>query len=757
MTAAPLLSILLAACDRPAGPETVADPAPAVAPADRPNVLLVTIDTTRADHIGAYGYEAASTPTLDGLADVGMLFDRAYSPVPLTIPSHSTLMTGLDVYRHGVRNNGDGVLGEQFDTLAELFKQAGYATAASVGAFVTARDWGFGQGFDAYFDQMPEEEPGPGGHNQWAVERPAESVVDDALGWLQHREEGTPWFLWVHVYDPHHPVSVDASWLERFENPYDAEIAYTDAQLGRLIEDLDLDDTVVAVMADHGEGHGGHAEILHGLFLYNGTQRVPMILAGPGVEVGVETDPVGIVDMAPTLLDLAGLPVPDGLDGKIQPGNPHPLYLESYQLTERFGYAPHVALVDGDRKLIELPRPELYDQKADVREQHDLSLSEPETVARMQALLSALEVPSPTATQSEIDAEAIAQLQALGYVSGGIAHIEEGELPDPKDKVKMVRLLQQAERHRHEGDHRALETKLREAIALDPLVPEPYLKLSRSLSMQGRHDDAKALMLSGVAHRPEDPRLLLAAAITFGSAGEPETALDLIRRCRAIDPSRSHYVEVEIGALFSMGRNDEGTALAKSWLAEHADAYGVAAAIGTFYGQQGDLKTASPYLVTAAEAPSPRRDVFYMLGKIAAMHGDDATASAMLAQEVTHHPGHLEARVLLSRSLGALGRYEEQLEHVEFLLKVQPKMPDFWHGKSVTLLNLGDAEGALAAAEHGLTLSEGNPDLMLMKANALAKLGRRDEGQALFQEAQQRRAKLQAEQAAAGQETPPAP
>ena len=346
----------------------------------RPNVLVVTMDTTRADAIGAYGSPRASTPHVDRIAMEGARFDRAYTVTPLTIPAHSSLHTGLLPPRHGVRDNGDFLLGDEAVTLAERLRDAGYATMASVGAEVTSHHWGFAQGFDAFFDDMGPADPAG---NRWRVERAGDKVIGDALGWWDARaakagdksgvDADKPWFAWVHLFDAHHPYEPPEPFAsESRGRPYAGEVAYVDAQIGRLLERLErdgtLDRTWIFVLADHGEGLGSHGEGMHGTLLYDATTRIPFVVRPPGGVVGgrVIPTPVSLVDITPTILSVTGIGVPPGLDGVDlgavirgeAPGDATRAVLaESLYAFHHYGWAPQTALVTDTHKLIAfLPR-----------------------------------------------------------------------------------------------------------------------------------------------------------------------------------------------------------------------------------------------------------------------------------------------------------------------------------------------------------------------------------------------------------------
>ncbi|MEQ1506543.1 MAG: sulfatase, partial [Myxococcota bacterium] len=386
-----------------------------------PNVLVVTLDTTRVDVVGAYGDPAAPsvTPVLDRLATDAIRFDRAYTVTPLTIPAHSSLFTGLLPPRHGVRDNGDARLSDAATTLAERLSAAGYQTMASVGAEVTSRHWGFAQGFDVFRDPAP----GPGNPtavDRWRVERPADQVVDDAIRWLAAADPERPWFVWVHLYDAHAPYAPPPAY--RSLDPYRGEVAFADAQLGRLLaavrasgeageaddgdpataadDDADrggLDRTWVTVLADHGESLGEHGEAAHGVLVYDVTTRIPWIVRPPGGVPARSIDaPVSGVDLTPTLLGALGLPAGDvdGFDlssaitGDWTPDSDRGVYVESRYAYVHYGWAVQRAWVDGRSTLIDSTVRRLFD-RSDVPQRRDLAPSEPDRAAALAAALDA--------------------------------------------------------------------------------------------------------------------------------------------------------------------------------------------------------------------------------------------------------------------------------------------------------------------------------------------------------------------------------
>ena len=398
------------------------------APRERPHVLLVTIDTLRADALGCYGRANAATPVLDALAGRGVRFGTAIAPAPLTGPSHASILTGLVPVRHGVRDNGGYVLPEAVPSMAESFHGAGYRTAAFVSGFPLARRFGLARGFDAYDDHFPR---GRDARRAPYVERDAAATTDAVLRWL---DEGSgPFFAWVHYYDPHAPYEPPEPWATRFAGrPYDGEVAFVDAQLGRLLDRLGAKgiaaNSIVLVTADHGESLGEHGEETHGIFVYDATVRVPLVAAGPGLPRGTVSRTLArLIDVAPTLLDLAGLEALPGTDGRslrraAAGGGPEePAYVESLSPLLHLGWSPLHAWRTRRWKLIDAPRAELYDLEADPSERRNVAAEHRDVVdALRRPLQAAMAAQGPSAARA-VDAETSERLAALGYLSGATA------------------------------------------------------------------------------------------------------------------------------------------------------------------------------------------------------------------------------------------------------------------------------------------------------------------------------------------------
>jgi arylsulfatase A-like enzyme/Tfp pilus assembly protein PilF len=527
------------------------------APPDRPNLVLVTLDTVRADHLGCYGDSQAITPALDGLAAEGLRFTSASSTVPLTLPSHTTILSGLLPPHHGLRNNGAGLLAPGTPTLATLLAAAGYRTAAFLGAFVLDHRFGLAGGFAVYDDEIPRD---PKAGTILEAERPGRDVMDRALGWLR-QDDSRPFFLWVHLYDAHAPYQPPAQWAAKHPGrPYDGEISEVDEQVGRLLAELKslgLDGrTVVAVAADHGEGLGEHGELTHGLLLYEPTLHVPLLLRAPwGLKPRVVAAPVSLVDLAPTLAGLVGRPFPAGRDGRdlskplLAGEEPAPasVYAETrYPAT--FGWSPLAALRRRDRKYIASPRPELYDLARDPGEATNLLASAPAAEANgFAAGIAAIEAGAVTAPRSgdaKADAETRARLASLGYVAGraatpgattATAASGARNAPDPKAVVELFQRFERADARLDAGDTAGAATELAALVAADPANPVFRGKLAAAWRERGDLDRAIPLYRQAAADAPNDAEAWYDLASALREAGQLPAARQAVERALSLD------------------------------------------------------------------------------------------------------------------------------------------------------------------------------------------------------------------------------
>lgn len=522
-----MLGLAAVGCGRRAAP---------AAPPARASVLLITLDTLRADRVGAYGARDARTPNLDALAGRGVLFEEALSSTPLTLPSHSTILSGVEPYHHGVRDNGTYVFPQDRATLAQVLHGNGYATAAFVGAYVLDRRFGLSRGFDHYDDVIERRQEGA---SVLESERPCDEVVTAAAAWLSGQQR--PFLAWVHLYDPHAPYDPPSPYREQFAGRlYDGEVAHADACVGRLLAALpDARRTLVAVLADHGEGRGDHGESTHGLFVYQSTLSVPFLLAGAGVPSGRRVaGPARTVDLMPTVLGRLGLSTPGGLDGAdlLAGAQPRDSYAETLY-PRSLGWAPLHSLRVRSLKYIEAPRPELYDLAADPGEAHDLAAERPAEAARLRQALTALRHGDRPETPRAADPETAERLRALGYAAGGPAPVADGAPPkDPKDALPLWRLFEEANSAEARGDRRAAVRTLRSLVSRDPANPTFRRTLSAALRRDGRMREAVAALGDLLATAPGDAVAWHELAVVLSAEGRTEEAIRCEERATALNP-----------------------------------------------------------------------------------------------------------------------------------------------------------------------------------------------------------------------------
>jgi choline-sulfatase len=550
-----------------------ATPPSAPAPAQAQNLVLITIDTLRADRVGAYGYARARTPNIDALAARGVRFEQAFATAPITLPSHASLMTGRYPPGHGARHNGMRV-DAAVPSLATTLSKAHFATGAFVSAFPLDRRFGLSAGFDQYSDRMPR---GPRGRPE--NERPGADAVNEARVWLNPLSVDGPgpgrWFLWVHLFEPHAPYGQAGSGRPLADR-YDDEVAESDVQVGRILDALGprLASTLVVVASDHGEAFGEHGEVSHSLFVYDTTLRIPLLMAGPGVPARTVSSPVSLADVAPTVLPLLGLRPfdSDGLDlartftGANLPARD--LYAESFAPLLDFGWSPLRALRSQGFKFIEAPRAELYDTTRDPGEIQDLSGANVSRAAELRDRVARYATSTLDTKRSQpVDRETLGRLQSLGYASGSGAAVT-GARPDPKDRRAIAARLSEVISGELQGQ--ALEAALRKILADDPKNPQANLRLGFVLLEANRCADAGPFLDAAIAANvptadahlglgrchvaarrlddaertlrdadrvePDNPVVLANLGIVLSDAGRHRDAIAALQRALTLDP-----------------------------------------------------------------------------------------------------------------------------------------------------------------------------------------------------------------------------
>ena len=539
--------------------------------APRLSVLLVTLDTTRADAVGACGGPAGVTPTLDALAAESAVFTYAHTVTPLTVPAHTSMLTGLYPLRHGVRENGLWALSEDALTLAERARSAGYQTAAILGAVVLDARFGLAQGFDLY--DVPERPAVQASTHP--AERRGPEVARLALEWLRARDPERPFFLWVHLFDPHAPLEAPPEYLRRTnDNPYLAEVAVADAAVGELVAFLRaerlLDTTYLAVVADHGEGLGDHGEPGHGAFVYESTLRVPLLLRHPDGRRAGERDGsvVSVVDVFPTLLDAMGLEVAAGIDGTSlldsSPASGRGVYFEAYAGWIAYGWSQLTGWLDADGKYVHSSRPELFDPRADPRETRDLAAERPEQVERARAAIAALDrLPAlhPAGAETS-DPELASELRALGYAGVGSAlerlpaPLAPSDRPAPATRMAEYRRALRAMELANQGQLAEAASEL-EALAEE--CPDDWFVLDRlgdALKRLKRYDEAIACLSRVANEGPAWSYSLFTLGICLMETDRHDEALATFRRALAADPGLVSTVEAMLETLRRRGDED---------------------------------------------------------------------------------------------------------------------------------------------------------------------------------------------------------
>jgi choline-sulfatase len=542
----------------------------------RPNVLVITVDTTRADHLGCYGFTLARTPAIDKVASEGVRCSNAISSAPITMPSHSSIFTGLFPPAHGVRDNGAYALGDGAVTLAERLRSAGYTTHAFVSALVLNRRYHLDQGFESYDDDLwSEDEP-----KLFMIrERPAVKTADHFLQWFGKwdRDRQKPFFSWIHFFDPHQPYHPSPADMALAVSPYDAEIAGVDRQIGRIVETLRsrglLDDTLLIITADHGESLGEHGEQTHAIFVYDATVHVPLLMRYPArFKPSVYDAPVRSVDIVPTVLSILGLPGGDATDGhdlqsafrgKETPPQ-LPQYSESLLSEVGFGMAPLFAIRDGGYKFIRAPRPELYDLKNDPGELRNLVTSLPRVAAKLDAELTGMMKDSSRhsvkASASPMTRETEESLQALGYLASKSERTDLQGM-DPKDALPIHNKLEEARHFAQQNRWADAEKLLLEVVAVTPRNVSALNVLGLTGIKTGDGDKAIKYYQQSLAVDREQFRVLGVLGAVALTRGELDHATDEFRAALAINP---HFAEAmaNLGFIESLKGNDRG---AEAW------------------------------------------------------------------------------------------------------------------------------------------------------------------------------------------------
>jgi arylsulfatase A-like enzyme/predicted negative regulator of RcsB-dependent stress response len=674
----------------------------------RPPIVLISIDTLRADRLPAYGYAGVETPHIDALRADATLFRNAYTHVPLTLPAHVSLFTGVLPPDHGVRDN----LGYHLDsarhaTVAQILKAQGYATGAAVSAYVLRAATGVGAGFDFYDDAFDE----PIGLNAAsAVQRAGGATLDRLLPWLDSVQSRS-FLLFLHIYEPHAPLDPPEPFKSRYADRYDGEVAAADAIVGRLLEALRArslyDRAAVILLSDHGEGLNDHGEEQHGILLYREVLHVPLLLKQPGnAGRGAVVDrPVALVDVLPTIAALARAEPPPTLAGHSlleDRSGPRAIYSETYYPRLHLGWSELRSMVDEHWHFIAGPRAELYDVVADPRERNDVSAAQGDARHALRNALYA--VPIGPLAPSSIGAAEREKLAALGYLGGGAAD-DAAPRPHPVDRIAVIKDMEAAFRLAAEGHREAAVTALRRIVDREPGLMDAHFELGRILSALGRHEESYQAYRQAVRTSPASAVVLAApmarACLETGRIDEADTHA---RLALEYSPGAAH----EILARIALHRNDLATAeahlqqIAGDTQAE-SNRFLLEAEMAIRRGQlERALETLSAgERFAASKHREPMRDLSFLRGDALARLGRHAEAAAAFEQEIHDHPENVQAYARLAIVYGLLHRTYGEVDRL--LERMYAAVPSSATAQlaAETLESMGDARAAGAWRRRG--------------------------------------------------------
>jgi tetratricopeptide (TPR) repeat protein len=676
------------------------------------SVVMVTLDTTRADRFGCYGSTAGLTPFFDSLAERGVVFENAESVAPITLPSHTSMMTGLYPTKHGVRNNGMFVLDDAIETLAEVFSENGYATGAFISAQVLVARYGLDQGFDVYDDDLSQSRKSG---NSVVPSRRGNVTLEAAKRWLATVPQDKPVFLWLHLYDPHAPYDPPGNFRARFpSDPYAGEIAFTDALVADLAAALDqsgrLGNTVLTVLADHGEGLGEHGENTHGFLLHQATIHVPWILATPAIDHPIRVvDPVSTTDLSPLLTSLVGLETPnkDRSDGRLPFGGQdasspaRALYFEAMLPMFQYGWSELRGVRAGKWELHAGTRKELFDMVADPRQLTDMAEVEPLELENTSGFLDDF-----VADDLGVNADAALELppaerealEALGYVAN--TSPARRNPPDPRDLVRGHAQIERAHYHTAIGEYEEALASIDVMLAGDPENLSALLLKGNVYQATGDYDLAEQTYRRCLEIDPANSDVVVGLCRLESLRGRHERVIELAQVGRGTRSPFRLFDAIEARALEALGREDEADALLASALATNPD---------------------DPDLLSAY-AERLRKQ------------GKDADAETALIRAVAKSPFHQRARRQLGQLLQESGRSQDAVKVYEEMLRIMPDDAETHYAIGSVLLE-EDPTAALPHLEEASRLAPSQTRFLTSLGVAYLKTGRRSEAEATLRRA----------------------
>jgi arylsulfatase A-like enzyme/Tfp pilus assembly protein PilF len=672
-------------------------------------VILISIDTLRSDHLPAYGYKGIETPNIDALRADSILYSKAYSHVPLTLPSHASILTGMLPADHGVRDNVGYRLSESVPTVQQLLKANGYATGAAVSAFVLRRETGIARGFDFFDDDV---KPLNGENLIGRVQRDGGDTLKAAEKWLDAQGK-RPFFFFLHLYDPHSPYTPPEPYFSRYSNHYDGEIVYDDAVIGDLVADLKrrgvYDEALIILLSDHGEGLSEHGEEEHGLFLYREALQVPLIVKLPQQRKrGATVDtPVQLADVFPTIIErtASAMPASGHRTGQslltfLKGGPARPIFAETYYPRFHFGWSDLHSLIEGNDHYIRAPHPELYDLAADPKERQNVLETNRRATVKLRAAIEPFV--KEAETPANIDPEEARKLAALGYVGSTVATKSGQALPDPKEMIGVfhdIRVAYTAYRNGNPQEALQLTDKL---LVANALITDLWDLKSKILFKMGDTKGSIEAAKEGLRHVPGAIALLFDVANLSLTAGDLDTAEKHAEIALKIEPGQAHDILAQVWKRRgNAAKAEEEAKLAVATAHDPTDALLMLSGIESL---RGNVPAALAYLdkaiVSNGRSTEKHPGLHAARGDLLARLDRNAEAEQELRLAIQTNPALPDAYASLVMLLAVQHRLDEATKVIFEMVKNAPQ-PHTYTVVAETLTAIGDDQGALFWAEQG--------------------------------------------------------
>jgi len=694
------------------------------------NVLFITLDTTRADHLGCYGYSKAETPNIDNLAESGILFKNAVCQAPLTLPSHSSIFTATYPFYHGVRDNGGFYLSSDKTTLAEVLKENGLATSAFIGAFVLDSQWGLDQGFDYYYDNFDFTKYKTVSLD--SIQRKGEEVIKAFFDWFEKNYKKR-FFSWIHLYDPHTPYNPPEHYRTRFSKwkwgLYDGEIAYVDDLIGKVVNRLKekgiLAKTLIVIVGDHGESLGQHKERTHGFFIYEATTSVPLIIHFPSSKLGgikikecVET-----IDIMPTLLEILGLSIPREVQGKSllplilkkNKRREHFAYSETYFPRYHFGWSELISLRNSRYKFIQAPKPELYDIINDPRELTNLYSQKIDLAEKFKKTLEALrrELSAPGIEEKrpqEMDEKTVERLKTLGYVGDFTFQSKfnkPGSLPDPKNKIHLFNKIERAEGSFAQNKLKEALELITEVIDEDPLIKEAHQIRARIFLKMDRLEETIEECKEALRIDPEFKDVIFSLALAYKRQKKYEEAIAEYKKIMEFDP-RDYKPVYSLGEVY-MRMNDIDKAifyLKKAIQLQPERSSMAHSLLGWAYLKKKMVQEAESEFKKSSETKLHIPDGHFQLALVYEERNEIDKAIEEYKKEIELHPTDYRSHFNLAKLYAKRGYLSEAISHFQETLKYKRDLANGYLFLAKAYLDLGqNLDEAILLAEKGLKLA----------------------------------------------------